>query len=834
VKLADGKARTVERVTMESLLKDIRYAVRISIKRPGLTITAILSLALGIGANTAIFSVVDRVMLRSLPVDHPEQLVTVAGRNPRGLNTSFSYPNFKDLRDNNDVLSAMIATADTPLSLSEGGRTDRGYGVLVTGNYFDALGVKPLIGRTFATDEDATQGTHPVVVLNYGYWQRRFGGDPGIVNRSLLVNGHGFTIIGVTGREFNGTTLGTIPDVYLPMMMQTAAMPKWTGALDKPFMSWLDVMGRLKPGVSIEQAQASLTILSSGLAEANPDLVDPEIVLQAAPRGNASSVADLSTPLLLLLSTVALVLIIACANVANLLLARGAGRSREIAVRLAVGATRRRLIKQLLTESILLSVAGGAAALLLASWLMDLLLTFRPTATSFLLPALDVRLDARILGFTAAISLITGVLFGLAPALQASRPDLIEALKDESGSVTAGGRRAVIRNALVVGQVALSVVILISAGLCIRSLNRLNAIDAGFDTERVMVAPVDLALNGYKEDAGREFYRTLLDRARTLPGVESASVARILPLGSNGMRITAKLEDYVPGPGENVNLDFNIVGPGYFETMSVPLLAGRAFSTTDDRGSRLVAVVNETLAKTYFGDRDPIGLHITLGGFPGQPEQRLEIVGLVKDTKYRSLTEGQRAIMFLPYLQHYRPDLALHLRTIGPSTAVAAAAVRNEIQQMDSTLPVARIRTLEEQKGSSLFRERMAAMFLASFGALALLLATIGIYGVMAFAVSRRTREIGIRMALGAQVTDVLKLVLRQGGLLVVLGVAIGAGGAYFATRLLEGFLYGVAPHDTTTFVVVPILLALAALAACLLPARRATKVDPIEALRCQ
>jgi predicted permease len=364
-------------------------------------------------------------------------------------------------------------------------------------------------------------------------------------------------------------------------------------------------------------------------------------------------------------------------------------------------------------------------------------------------------------------------------------------------------------------------------------LSKLNAIDAGFDTERVLVAPVDLALNGYKEEAGREFYRTLLERSRLLPGVESVSLGRILPLGNNGMRISGKLEGYAPRPGERVNLDFNIVGPAYFETMNVPLLSGRTFSTEDDKGSRDVAVVNETLAKTYFAESDPVGKHITLDGVGNKPGERLEIVGLVKDSKYRSLTEQQRPTMFLPYLQHYRPDLALHLRTIGPSTAVAAA-VRKEIQLIDPTLPVAGIRTLDEQKGASLFRERMAAMFLASFGVLALLLAAIGIYGVMAFAVSRRTREIGIRMALGAQATDVLKLVLRQGGLLVVTGVAIGAGGAYFATRLLEGFLYGVAPNDGATFIVVPLLLAAAALAACLLPARRATQVDPIEALRCQ
>jgi predicted permease len=380
---------------------------------------------------------------------------------------------------------------------------------------------------------------------------------------------------------------------------------------------------------------------------------------------------------------------------------------------------------------------------------------------------------------------------------------------------------------------ALSVIVLISAGLCIRSLNKLNAIDAGFDTERILVAPLNLALNGYKDDAAREFYRTLLERARSLPGVELASLGQILPLGNSGMRISGGIQGYVPSSGENVRLDFNIVGPDYFETMGVPLLAGRAFSTADDQGSRDVAVVNETFVRAYFADKDPIGKLIILDKIEPGPWRRLEIIGVVKDTKYRNLTEPLAPIMFVPYLQHFRPSLALHLRTIGSSTPVAAS-LRKEIQLMDPTLPVAGMRTLAEQKDASLFPERRAAMFLASFGVLALLLTTIGIYGVMAFAVSQRTREIGIRMALGAQVTDVLKLVLRQGGLLIVIGVAIGAGGAWFATRLLEGFLYGVAPNDAPTFVVVPILLALAALAACLLPARRATKVDPIEALRCQ
>ena len=815
---------------MDAFFKDLRYGARLLAKGPGLTFVAVLSLALGIGANTAIFSLVDKVLLRPLPVAHPEQLVTVLGHNDRGINSSFSYLNYKDLRDQNDVLAGLIATAQAPLSMSEGGQSERIYGSLVSGNYFDVLGVKAQIGRTFLPDEDATAGASPVVVLSYGLWQRRFGGDLGILNHPISLNGHEFTIIGVGPRDFTGTDLGSIPDVYLPMMMQAAAMPKWKGALDSPNMSWLDLMGRLKPEVSREQAQAALTTISSQLAAINPDAVDPEIVLESARRGNVSAVSDLSTPLWLLLSTVALVLIIACANIANLLLARATGRAKEIAVRLAVGASRWRLIRQLLTEAVMLSVLGGTLGLLVAIWVIDLLLSFKPSATSFFLPAVEVRLDGRVLAFTLLLSIATGVIFGLAPALQASRADLVDVLKDESGAAS-GGRRAVIRNVLVIAQIALSVVVLISAGLCLKSLDKLNSIDAGFDTEKVLVAPVDLALNGYQEAAGRQFYSSLLDRISALPGVDSLSLARIVPLGGGGMRITLHVEGYTPQPGEIPTFDFNIVSPDYVKTMRMALIRGREFTPGDTKASKDVVVINEAVARGYFGDQDPIGKHIILDGVMKEPARPLEIVGIVRDSKYRSLTEGSRPSMYLPHLQHYFPDLALHLRTLGDPAALVAA-VRNEVRSLDPNLPVVGIRTLAEQKGSSLFRERMAAIFLSAFGVLALLLAAIGIYGVMAFAVSRRTREIGIRMALGASGNDVMRLMLRQGGMLVGLGVATGISVAFFAASLLDSFLYGVTAKDLTTFVVVPLLLTGVALAACFLPARRATKVDPMVALR--
>ena len=812
---------------MENLLKDIRYGFRLMLKSRGLTIVAVLSLALGIGANTAIFTFVDKLLLRTLPVEQPEQLVTIASHN--GENTSFSYPLYKDFRDRNEVFSGLFAYSSAPFSLSDSGDTERISGVLVSGNYFDTLGVKAALGRTFLPDEDATPGTHPVAVLSYGLWQRRFGSDPHILSKTIGLNGVTFGVVGVAPAEFTGMERGSSPEIYVPMMMENEAMPSWSNALNSRNMSWLEMMGRMKPGVSREQAQASLSVTANQIAQAGEEKnIDSEMVVGDGSKGQVYRVREVSKPLIMLMVVVALVLLIACANVANLLLARAGVRRKEIAIRLAVGAGRGRLVRQLLTESITLSVLGGIAGLVVARWLTNMLLAFQPPNSI----SLDDRLDLRVLGFSLMLSLVTGIVFGLAPALQASRPDLVSALKDETPTVGRGARRLSMRNLLVVAQVALSLMVLIGAGLCVRSLQNLISIDAGFDPAKVMVMSLDLALNGYKEAQGQQFYSEAVERVSALPGVESVSLAAVVPLGGGGMRRSVQVEGYTQQPGEPpLNFNMNVIGLNYFRTMGMPLAQGRDFGPQDREGAPRVVIINETVARRYWPDQSAVGRHLNFGGIGGRPDQLIEIVGVVKDSKYRSLTEGPTTAMFLPLAQFYRANMALHVRAATDPKEMVAA-VRREVQMMDANLPVYNIKTLAEQKSSSLYTSRMAATLLTFFGLLALLLAAIGIYGVMAYSVNRRTREIGIRMALGAQRADVLKLVMGEGLILVVAGLAVGLGVTFALTRVIASLLYGVSATDTATFIIISVVLAGVALGACFVPARRATKVDPMVALR--
>jgi predicted permease len=810
---------------METLLKDVRYGFRMLVKSPGLTIVAVISLALGIGANTAIFTLVDKLLLRALPVEQPEQLVTIASYN--GENTSFSYPLYVDYRDRNDVFSGIMAYSSTAFSLSDEGQTERVIGCLVTGNYFSVLGVNPARGRFFLPDEDQTPGSHPVAVLSYGLWKRHFNLDPAAINKTISLNNFTFTIIGVAPAEFTGVVRGTSPEIYVPMMMQTEAMPSWTGALTSRNMSWLEMIGRLNPDVTRQQAQAALAVTSDQIAQDNPTNVSRDIVLGDGSKGQDYMVQDVSRPLLWLMLIVGLVLLIACANVANLLLARATARRKEIAIRLAVGAARGRLIRQLLTESVLLSLLGGALGLIVARWLTDLLISFQPPNTF----SLDASLDKRVLGFSLALSLLTGIIFGLAPAFQASKPDLVSALKDETSP---GGRRRrlSLRNLLVVGQVALSLVVLISAGLCVRSLQKLVAIDAGFEPARVMVMSLDLARNGYKQPQGEQFYSQMVERVSALPGVESVSFGAIVPLGGGGMRRSVRIEGYVPPPDTPpLNFNMNIIAPNYFQTLGMPLVRGRDFGPQDRGGAQKVVIVNETVARRFWPDQEAVGKRLNFGGGGGRPDDFLEIIGVVKDSKYRSLTEESQTAMFLPMAQNYNANMALHVRTAGEAKTLLAA-VRREVQSLDQNLPVYNVKTLAEQKANSLYVARLAATLSGFFGAIALLLAAVGIYGVMAYSVSRRTREIGIRMALGAGRSQVMKLVMGEGIVLVALGLALGLGATFSVTRMMASLLYAVSATDPVTFIIIPIILLGVALGACFVPARRATKVDPMVALR--
>jgi putative ABC transport system permease protein len=815
---------------MQTIWQDLHFGARMLMKHPGFTLIAVITLALGISANTAIFSVVDKVMVRMLPVPEPERLVRVVGRGELGA--SFSQPLYADYRDHNDVLLGLAAYCETPVNLSDGTQAERASGLIVSGNYFAVPGVTPALGRAFLPEEDRTWGTHPVAVVSHSFWQRRFGADPKLVGRTIKLNGYDFTVVGVVPLEFTGVARGAAPDVYMPLMMSREAAPKWAAGVAAQEMSWLSLIGRLKPGVTRAQAEAALSALAAQQAKIYPKNTGLAVALEDGSKGETEGVRDLSTPLMLLMLAVGLVLLIACANVANLLLVRAAGRRKEIAVRLAVGASRGRLVRQLLTESVLLSAIGGALGLLLAIWLADGLTMFSPPDSSFAESRLLTQLDWRVLGFAISLSLLTGVFFGLAPALQSSKPDLIPALKDEMTNAGSGRRWLTLRNLLVATQVALSCIVLVGAGLCVRSLRNLVAIDAGFDPARVVVMSTDLALSGYTEERGRQFYADLLERTTALPGVESASLARIAPLGNRGMRIGLHVEGYTPPTGESVTFDFNLAGPNYFRTMKMPIVRGREFTPQDGAKAKQVVIINETVARTYWPGQDPIGKRLFLGSvFDPRSVEAPEVIGVVKDSKYRSLTEEVKPAMFLPVWQHYRPDLALHMRTTGDAGATIAA-VRKLAQLLDASLPVYGVRTMEEQKRRSLYAPRMAATMLGGFGLLAVTLAALGLYGVLSYSVAQRTREIGLRMALGAQSKDVLKLVARQGLALAGVGLVAGIGGALALTRLMQTALYGLSATDPVSFAVVSLLLALVALVACWLPARRATKVDLMVALR--
>jgi len=830
---------------MDSLLKDLRYGIRSLLKRPGFTLIAVLTLALGIGANTAIFSVVNATLLLPMPVADPDRLVYVFN-GPAG--SVFSYPDYAALRDQNNVFDGLIAWGGIGASLNSNDQTDLVNGAIVTGNFFDVIGVRAQLGRVFSTDDDKTPGGHPVVVISQGLWRGRFAGDPNIVGRQLLLNGNSFTVIGVLPAGFNGLQLGPIRDLYVPMMMQATMRPPragYSGEMNPDLLQtrgnrWLFSVGRLKPGVAPEQAQASLALIAKQLAETYQVDQGRGVSVSAFSEGdNPSNRQQLSSIARLLMGVVGIVLLIACANVANLLLARSSARTKEIAVRLAIGATRWRIVRQLLTEGVLLATLGGAAGLLLAWWATRYL-TAVPPPTGALPINPQFTIDRRVLLFTLGLSLLAGVIFGLAPALRASRPSLIPALKDDAAAFFERTRILSMRNLLVVTQVALSVVLLITAGLFLRSLRHAQTIDPGFDAERIVSLPLNINLLRYTSTQGRQFYRQVLERVEAVPGVESASLARVAVVtggssvrsllieGRAGSGNQFRSEGGGAASGDAESVSSNVVGPRYFQTMGIGLLQGRDFNSQDSEDHSKVVIVNEAFVRKHFPSEDALGKRLSFGG-PQGPWR--EIVGVVRTSKYFSLGEAPTPVAYLPLAQNHETGMTLHVRTtVDPATI--AGSIRNEVQALEKNLPLGNPETMSVRVANSLYAARMGAILLAIFGGLALLLASIGLYGVMAFAVSRRTRELGIRVALGARPGDVFRLVLRQGMTLVVAGLVVGLCVAAMVTRLLAAFLYGVSTRDTFTFIAIPVLLTLVALLACYVPARRATKVDPLTALR--
>ena len=810
---------------MQTLLQDLRYSFRRLRKSPGFTFIALLSLALGIGANTAIFSLVNTVLLRPLPVEQPERLVTAyTTMNSGATDSIFSYPNYKDVRDRNDVFTGLLTYRFVPMSLSHQGNNERIWSYLVSGNYFDVLGAKAMLGRTFLPEEDQTKNSHAVAVMSYGTWQKRFASDPAMVGKTVLVNGRNFTIIGVMPKDFVGTEVAYQAELFVPFMMSKVIEPG-NDYLECRDCDNIFVVGRLKPNVTRQQAEASLLTVIQQLAKEYPKDNEGRGV-KVAPVGLflpsiRDSVMGFSW---VLMAVVGLVLLIACVNLANLLLARATERKKEIAIRLAIGANRWRLVRQLLTESVLLSLLGGVLGLLLAFAIndyvgkiklpMDISLTF------------DLRMDWRVMAFALSVSLFTGVLFGLLPALQSTKADLAQSLKDEGSA--AGFRRTRLRNSLVVAQMALSVLLLICAGLIVRSLQAAQTMRPGFNPENAAAMTFDVGLQGYDEARGRAFHKQALERVRALPGVRYASLAMALPLSLNYNNNTIYIEGQPPANNANLPLAVsNFVMPDYFAAMGITL-RGRDFTERDNTKESRVAIVNETFARRFWPGQEAIGKRFNFGG-PEEPYW--EVIGVAGDGKYDSLGEDPKIAVYRPMLRDYITWTSLITRTVDDPKAVVGT-IRNEIHKLDATLPISGVKTMKEHMNVPLFPAQVAATVLGSFGVLALVLAAIGIYGVMAYSVSQRTREIGIRMALGALRGDVARMIVGQGLKLVVIGVACGLSAAFLLTRFLTVVLYGVSATDLTTFVAVPILLAVVALLACYLPARRAAKVDPMTALR--
>ncbi len=824
---------------MKNLIQDLRYGARMLLKKPVFTIVAVITLALGIGANTAIFSVVNAVLLRPLPFPQPERLAMVNTTNlARGYtNMGTSMPDFRAWRERNHSFDMMAGFNTTSFNISGTTEPERVPGAQVSADIFDLLGVPPAIGRAFTAEEEIF-GKHHVVIVSAGLWRRRFGPEADLTDKTMTLNGERYEIVGVMpqGFQFPEPTVA----LWTPLAVADGAENNTRGNY------WLGVVGRLRSGVAAAQAQAELDGVFRQLEQ--EDTLFSGFATDVIPLQEAT-VGSVRTALLILLAAVGLVLLIACANVANLLLARASARQREIAIRTALGARRGRLIRQLLTESLLLGLAGGGLGLVLAAWGVDVLVGLGPNVPRLA----EIGIDRDVLAFTFALAILTSVVFGLVPALQSSKTDLNETLKESGRSATGGTRRRVLGNSLVVVEVALSFVLLAAAGLMINSLLRLQRVNPGFKTDHILTMQIALPVARYAKDrpeltAG--FYQQLIERVQTLPGVEGAGATSALPLTNSGWGKMFTLEDG-PAPkslDDVPNVQYQQVTSDYFSTLAIPTVRGRSFNEGDTPDSLPVAVINETMVRRFFADSDPIGKRLYLGppeemvppGIlpPGFRFLRFTIVGVIGDVRENGLNQPLKPEIYTLQKQELASKFAdpsnymyLAVRTATePSSLVGA--IRRAVQEIDREQPIADVATMEELVATSLSQARFSTLLLGVFAGLALILAAVGLYGVMAYTVEQRTHEIGIRMALGAQTGDVLRLVIRQGLMLTIAGVAIGLGAALILTRVMASLLYGVTATDPLTFAVIAVLLTGAALAATFVPARRATRVDPLAALR--
>jgi putative ABC transport system permease protein len=835
---------------MQNLWKDIQFGLRLLGKSPGFTAIAVITLALGIGANTAIFSLMNQILLRQLPVKNPDELVILRSPGPQSGHVSsdgdsaesFSYPMYKGLRNNNLVFSGILARYTFSASVASHGQTDRASGELVSGNYFDVLGVQPAVGRVFSPEDDRVPGAQPVVVLSNSYWKRRFGGDPSVLNKVLLINNVEMTVVGVSQASFSGIQVGQNPDLFVPLMM-TQQMTLYGETLDGWNDYWMKVLARRKPGVSEKQAEAGINaayrpLLDEQLAQTksgwNEDkrkkFLDKKIVLSSGARGRTIVQRDSGGQLKTLFVMVALVLLIACTNVANLLLARGAARQREFAIRTAMGASRGRMIRQLLAESLLCALGGGALGILLGTWLMRILTPI--VVSNAGVRGLTEKLDVDVLAFAIGATLLSGVFFGLIPAWRVTRLGVSDVIKDQGSTSSASVSHVGFRKALVAGQVAFTMLLLAGAGLFMRSLWNLQNQDLGLKTDNVISFSVQPSLNGYDTPRSIALFDQMRARIAALPGVRSVGTGEVPTLTGDdeGSNITAE-----GGPQlaeELQDVDYDAVSPGYFSTLGIALLSGREFTQSDGATTPKVAIASEAMVKRFFPGRNPIGAHFAFGGGNKKPD--IEIVGVVKDVKQEHVSSAIQPYVYIPYPQ--RPKLSgmtFYVRST-QDPLLLGTALQGEVREMDANLPVYDLKTMRRLVEEDLFSARMVAVLSASFAVLAALLAALGIYGVLAYVVVQRTREIGIRMALGAVASDVRFLIVKEVGSMVLIGIGVGLPLAYGLARLSESLLYGVHAGDPLVFTLGLGLIAVIALAACFIPARRATRVDPLVALRYQ
>ncbi len=808
---------------MDTLVQDLRFGLRQLRKSPAFTLAAVLTLALGIGANTTVFNWLNSVIFNPLPGVDSTRLYYIRWRTPEGNSNSFSWPDYLDYRKRNQTLEGLIVGRMTAMSLGDGSQqqVNRVWGLLVSANYFETLGVKAAMGRTFLPEEDEKPGGHPVVVISHQCWQSRFGGDPQIIGKQIRLNKQNFTVIGVTPSPFQGNTLGLSFEMWVPAMMQPTILGG-AGILDQRGSRWLDGFARLKPGVTPARAEEDLTVISSQIARefSQSDRYPRAITSPVWKEGGGRMLAPV---MILMMAVVGVVLLIACANISNLLLARSAARRREIGIRLALGVSRLRLIRQLMIESGLLAMLGGAAALAMVPLTKGMLQGFTPVSDFPV--GLVVRPDGNVFLFGLAVSALATVLFGLIPALRGSSPDLINGLKDDSGG-SVGARKSWLRSSLVVAQVSLSLVLLIAAGLLLKSLEKARNADPGFDPRNVLLAGVDLVPNGYDAPRGRIALRQITERISALPGVTAVSTIRRVPLGLGGSSSSSfEVDGYAPGKNEEMMTFTHTIGPDYFHTLNTPVTAGREFSPAATDQTQKEVVINQTFAQRYFAKMDPVGRTVRIFR-----ESRV-VAGVVKDSKFFSLNDPPAPAVYFPVAQVFNSEANFLVRTSGDPLS-QARAVQEAIRSVDPNLPVFGVRDMQTAIGVAYFGQRMGGSLLGFFGALALGLAAVGIYGVLAYGVTQRSREIGIRMALGANRGSVLRLILGQGMNLALIGVAIGLVVAVAVTRLMNSMLFGVSPTDVPTMVTVSALLVVVVLAASYLPARKATRIDPILAIR--